>query len=76
MPQRTGLIGGGSSKLKASAAKKIAAAFAAVLRYAAEAGLHKFVGNPADDCNPDRPNPYVSGTSLVPDSVLELMFAG
>ena len=28
------------------------------------------------DCNPDRPNPYVSGTSLVPDSVLELMFAG
>lgn len=30
----------------------------------------------ADDCNPDRPNPYVSGTSLVPDSVLELMFSG
>ena len=30
----------------------------------------------ADDCNPDRPNPYVSGTSLVPDAVLELMFAG
>ncbi len=30
----------------------------------------------AADCNPDRPNPYVSGTSLVPDSVLELMFAG
>jgi ribose transport system substrate-binding protein len=30
----------------------------------------------ADDCNPDRVNPYVSGTSLVPDEVLELMFAG
>jgi hypothetical protein len=30
----------------------------------------------AADCNPDRPNPYVSGTSLVPDSVLALMFAG
>ena len=30
----------------------------------------------ADDCNPDRPNPFVSGTSLVPDSVLELMFTG
>jgi hypothetical protein len=29
----------------------------------------------ADDCNPDRVNPYVSGTSLVPDSVLQLMFA-
>jgi hypothetical protein len=28
------------------------------------------------DCNPDRVNPYVSGTSLVPDAVLELMFAG
>jgi hypothetical protein len=27
------------------------------------------------DCNPDRVNPYVSGTSLVPDSVLGLMFA-
>jgi ribose transport system substrate-binding protein len=27
------------------------------------------------DCNPDRVNPYVSGTSLVPDPVLELMFA-
>jgi hypothetical protein len=26
------------------------------------------------DCNPDRVNPYVSGTSLVPDSVLALMF--
>ena len=26
------------------------------------------------DCNPDRVNPYVSGTSLVPDPVLELMF--
>ncbi len=30
----------------------------------------------AADCNPDRPNPFVSGTSLVPDAVLELMFAG
>jgi hypothetical protein len=30
----------------------------------------------AADCNPDRPNPYVSGTSLVPDAVLELMFTG
>ena len=29
----------------------------------------------AGDCNPDRVNPYVSGTSLVPDSVLSLMFA-
>jgi ABC-type sugar transport system substrate-binding protein len=28
------------------------------------------------DCNPDRVNPFVSGTSLVPDSVLEVMFAG
>ncbi len=28
------------------------------------------------DCNPDRVNPVVSGTSLVPDSVLQLMFAG
>ena len=27
------------------------------------------------DCNPDRVNPYVSGTSLVPDPVLGLMFA-
>ena len=26
------------------------------------------------DCDPDRVNPYVSGTSLVPDSVLALMF--
>ncbi len=30
----------------------------------------------AADCNPDRVNPYVSGTSLVPDAVLALMFAG
>ncbi len=30
----------------------------------------------AADCNPDRPNPYVSGTSLVPDNVLAQMFAG
>lgn len=30
----------------------------------------------AADCNPDRPNPYVSGTSLVPDAILQLMFAG
>ena len=29
----------------------------------------------AADCNPDRVNPYVSGTSLVPDPVLQLMFA-
>ena len=28
------------------------------------------------DCNPDRPNEAVSGTSLVPDDVLSLMFAG
>ena len=28
------------------------------------------------DCNPDRANPVVSGTSLVPDSVLQLMFGG
>jgi hypothetical protein len=30
----------------------------------------------ADDCNPDRPNEAVSGTSLVPENVLSLMFAG
>jgi hypothetical protein len=30
----------------------------------------------AADCNPDRVNPVVSGTSLVPDSVLGLMFGG
>ncbi|MBI4261776.1 MAG: substrate-binding domain-containing protein [Actinobacteria bacterium] len=29
----------------------------------------------AADCNPDRVNPFVSGTSLVPDEILELMFA-
>jgi ribose transport system substrate-binding protein len=28
------------------------------------------------DCNPDRVTPTVSGTSLVPDEVLSLMFAG
>lgn len=28
------------------------------------------------DCDPDRPNPVVSGTSLVPDNVLQLMFSG
>ena len=28
----------------------------------------------ADDCNPDRVTPTVSGTSLVPDEVLALMF--
>ena len=28
------------------------------------------------DCDPDRVAPAVSGTSLVPDSVLALMFAG
>jgi ribose transport system substrate-binding protein len=30
----------------------------------------------ADDCDPDRPNPVVSGTSLVPGDVLALMFGG
>ncbi|HJR88147.1 MAG TPA: substrate-binding domain-containing protein [Acidimicrobiia bacterium] len=30
----------------------------------------------AADCNPDRPNEAVSGTSLVPDNVLSLMFGG
>lgn len=30
----------------------------------------------AADCNPDRVNPYVSGTSLVPDPILQLMFSG
>jgi hypothetical protein len=30
----------------------------------------------ADDCDPDRPTPAVSGTSLVPDNVLQMMFAG
>jgi ribose transport system substrate-binding protein len=30
----------------------------------------------ADDCNPDRPNEVVSGTSLVPDNVLSAMFSG
>jgi hypothetical protein len=30
----------------------------------------------AADCNPDRVDPVVSGTSLVPDSVLGLMFGG
>jgi ABC-type sugar transport system substrate-binding protein len=30
----------------------------------------------ADDCDPDRPNPVVSGTSLVPDEILRLMFGG
>ncbi len=30
----------------------------------------------AADCDPDRVNPYVSGTSLVPDEVLQLMFSG
>lgn len=30
----------------------------------------------ADDCNPDRVDPVVSGTSLVPDDVLAQMFAG
>jgi ribose transport system substrate-binding protein len=30
----------------------------------------------ADDCDPDRPNPVVSGTSLVPNELLSLMFAG
>jgi ribose transport system substrate-binding protein len=29
-----------------------------------------------DDCNPDRVNEVVSGTSLVPDEVLALMFGG
>jgi ribose transport system substrate-binding protein len=30
----------------------------------------------ADDCDPDRANPVVSGTSLVPGEVLALMFGG
>ncbi len=30
----------------------------------------------ADDCNPDRVNEVVSGTSLVPENVLALMFGG
>jgi hypothetical protein len=30
----------------------------------------------AADCDPDRVAPAVSGTSLVPNSVLQLMFAG
>ncbi|MFS8496163.1 MAG: substrate-binding domain-containing protein [Actinomycetes bacterium] len=30
----------------------------------------------ADDCDPDRPNPVVSGTSLVPDGILQAMFGG
>ncbi|MGH3649646.1 MAG: substrate-binding domain-containing protein [Acidimicrobiia bacterium] len=30
----------------------------------------------ADDCNPDRVNEVVSGTSLAPDDVLALMFGG
>jgi ribose transport system substrate-binding protein len=30
----------------------------------------------ADDCDPNRANPVVSGTSLVPDEVLVLMFGG
>ncbi|HEX2152498.1 MAG TPA: substrate-binding domain-containing protein [Acidimicrobiia bacterium] len=30
----------------------------------------------ADDCDPDRANPVVSGTSLVPGNVLQLMFGG
>ena len=29
-----------------------------------------------EDCDPDRVNPVVSGTSLVPDEILALMFAG
>jgi ribose transport system substrate-binding protein len=28
-----------------------------------------------DDCDPNRVNPYVSGTSLVPDPILQVMFA-
>lgn len=30
----------------------------------------------AEDCDPDRANPVVSGTSLVPDDLLALMFGG
>jgi hypothetical protein len=30
----------------------------------------------AADCNPERVDELVSGTSLVPDSVLSAMFAG
>ena len=29
-----------------------------------------------DDCNPDRVTPTVSGTSLVPDELLALMYGG
>ncbi|HSM45400.1 MAG TPA: hypothetical protein VK969_10330, partial [Acidimicrobiia bacterium] len=29
-----------------------------------------------NDCDPDRPNEVVSGTSLVPDNVLQMMFGG
>jgi hypothetical protein len=29
-----------------------------------------------ENCDPDRPNEVVSGTSLVPDEVLALMFGG
>jgi len=28
----------------------------------------------AADCNPNRVNPFVSGTSLVPDAVLQAMY--
>jgi ribose transport system substrate-binding protein len=30
----------------------------------------------ADDCDPDRANPVVSGTSLVPGEILQMMFGG
>jgi hypothetical protein len=30
----------------------------------------------ADDCDPDRANPVVSGTSLVPADLLRMMFGG
>jgi hypothetical protein len=30
----------------------------------------------ADDCDPNRANPVVSGTSLVPDDILQAMFSG
>jgi hypothetical protein len=30
----------------------------------------------ADHCDPDRANPVVSGTSLVPDEILAMMFGG
>ncbi len=30
----------------------------------------------AEDCNPDRVNEFVSGTSLAPDAILQVMYGG